>query len=229
MWQISTATLLLNPLILHQKGHIAKMERWKKGWMKAEFGKRDVLHRYTWKQARTSHKQNLTQPHKPHFLRTWQVKKMLPSLILRCWAFFFWHDTRVKTRCLFVCMSPVSQCCFEPYFTLTGIIDTYANRANSQRQNHILWHQKQKDELAGCLMHMQRHELTQGHTQKSFVSLQFNLKILRIFIFWYFAFFPLKDLQCESTLPLSQINKNKRKGHKVEPLWKKKRIQMTSA
>lgn len=86
-------------------------------------------------------------------------KKMLPSFILCSWALFLTH-------CLFVCMSPASQHCLEPYFTLIGIIDTYANMANSPRQHHILWHPRQKVDLAGWLVHVQRHALAQGHTQK---------------------------------------------------------------
>lgn len=84
---------------------------------------------------------------------------MLPSFILCYWSLFLTH-------CLFVCMSPASQHCLEPYFTLIGIIDTYANRANSQRQHHILWHPRQKVDLAGWLVHVQRHALAQEHTQK---------------------------------------------------------------
>lgn len=62
---------------------------------------------------------------------------------------FFDTGTRFKTHCLFVSMSPASRHCFEPYFTLTGITDTYATGANSPRQHHFLWHQRQKADLAG--------------------------------------------------------------------------------
>lgn len=86
-------------------------------------------------------------------------KKMLPSFILCYWA-FFWH-----TASLCACLLPPNTV-WKPHFTLIGIIDTYANRANSPRQHRILWHPRQKVDLAGWLVRVQRHALAQGHTQK---------------------------------------------------------------
>lgn len=87
---------------------------------------------------------------------------------------FFDTGTRFQTHSLFVYTSRASKCCFEPYFTLTGIIDTYANRANSPRQHHILWHQRQKVDLAwmACACAKARiNTQTRSHIrQSSFLS-----------------------------------------------------------
>lgn len=183
MWQISTATLLLNPVILHQRGmkffffcysengEMKCQKEWRRDWegwpgcLKSDVSECTNTHKnrhahQTWKYFQHS-------VHKLHFFQNIaKKKKMLSSLILRCWAFFFDTGTRFKTHCLFVYMSPASQHCFEPYFTLTGIIDTYANRANSPRQHHILWHQRQKVDLVGWLVHVQRNALAHGHALK---------------------------------------------------------------
>lgn len=174
MWQISTATLLLNPVILHQRGMknlfpaIVKMVRWKARKNEREIGKDGhAVWIVTWASSQIHIKQTCTS-----HMEIWSTKCSQTTLFQnmtrkkKCCHFssfaaepFFDTGTRFKTHCLFVSMSPASRHCFEPYFTLTGIIDTYANGANSPRQHHFLWHQRQKVDLVGWLVRVQRNAL----------------------------------------------------------------------
>lgn len=91
MWQISTATLLLNPVILHQRGMkfffsaIVKMERWKARKNEGEIGKDgQVVWKVMWASARIHIKTGMHIKHgnifntvftNYTFSRTWQKKK----------------------------------------------------------------------------------------------------------------------------------------------------------
>ena len=152
---------------------------------------------------------------------------MLPSRILCCWAsFFFDTDTRFQTHSLFVYMSPASQCCFQPYFTLTGIIDTYANRTNSPRQHHILWHQRQKVDRAwmACVCVCRgAHKHTDILSNAAiFISLTLNSHIIpRMFPFkvleMSFFFWKIPQSKTSLTSNQSPFKVNNRNGHNVEP------------
>lgn len=121
-------------------------------------------------------------------------EKMLPSLILHRWAFFFFltqahgltHSASLCARLLppDAVLNPISLRQELQIHMLTG--------ANSPRQHHMLWHQRQEDDLAGWLVHVQKvHVRTWARTETlasaaGFISLTFNLLItLGMFPFWY--------------------------------------------
>lgn len=99
--------------------------------------------------------------------RGWE-EKMLPSLILHCWAGrFFLTQAHGLTHSASLCarllppnavLNPISLRRELQLHMLTG--------ANSPRQHHMLWHHKHKDDLAGWLVRVQMvHVRTWAHTE----------------------------------------------------------------